>query len=501
MSQTVEIVIDGVVKNAEIGLKISDVLRADMPCGGKGRCGKCKVLATGELSPVCESEIRHLTKDELEMGYRLACKCEILGKCQIISAKKAVKHQILTHGGNLDVDICPAFEKYGIAVDIGTTTLAASLYDPNGALLAANSDLNPQSAFGADVISRIEASMGGRSAELADAVRKAVNEMILSLCKSAKIKSTDVDSLVITGNTAMLYLLTGASPVALSRAPFIADKYFGECISAKELGISALDESAEIYLPPCIGAFVGADLVCAVLASKMCDKSESCLLADIGTNGEMALWQDNKLSVCSTAAGPAFEGVGISAGMRGAVGAIDRVSIVNGSLFCHVIGEAQPIGICGSGLIDAVAALLDLEILDETGYLEDDFVTLSGKICLTQQDVRMVQLAKSAIYSGISTLVSQNGASFEDMDALYIAGGFGNYLNMRSASRVGLIPSELESRIKVIGNAALAGASMILLNADMKTKAKTIAHNARIVELSSNPVFAELYMNNMMFLE
>jgi len=500
MSQTVEIIIDGSVKTVPVGSKLSDAISIDMPCAGKGRCGKCKVIATGALSEPSGSELSHLSKEELDSGVRLACKTSVLGECRVFtSAQKAVGHKILTHSDALDIELSPAFERFGIAIDIGTTTLASNLYDTNGNILSTDSRLNPQSTFGADVISRIEASLAGRSGDLANAIRSTLDEMIATLCKSAKVCSKDVDSVVITGNTAMLYLLVDASPVTLSRAPFIADRYFGECILADELGLTSLNESCEIYLPPCIAAFVGADTVCAILASKILDKNESSLLADIGTNGEMALWADGKLSVCSTAAGPAFEGVGISCGMRGAVGAIDRVSIVNGSLLCHVIGEAAPIGICGSGLIDAVAAILDLEILDETGYLEDDDVSLCPTISLTQQDIRMVQLAKSAIYSGICTLMRSSGVSFDDIGKMYIAGGFGNYLNMRSAARVGLIPSELEDRISVIGNAALAGASMLLLNKDMRNKAKDVADKACVVELSSNPVFAELYMNNMLF--
>ena len=500
MSQTVEIIIDGTKKTVPVGSKLSDAISIDMPCAGKGRCGKCKVIATGSLSEPSESELYHLSKDELERGVRLACKTSVLGKCQIFTDKqKAVGHKILTHSDALDIELSPAFVGFGIAIDIGTTTLAANLYDIKGNILSTYSRLNPQSTFGADVISRIEASLGGRSEELARAIRNALDEMIASLCKDAEVCAKDVDAVVITGNTAMLYLLVGASPVTLSRAPFIADRYFGECILAGELGISALSESTEIYLPPCIAAFVGADTVCAILASKILDKNENSLLADIGTNGEMALLHNQKLLVCSTAAGPAFEGVGISCGMRGAVGAIDRVSIVNGLLYCHVIGEAAPIGICGSGLIDAIAAILDLEILDETGYLEDDDVSLCANISLTQQDVRMVQLAKSAIYSGICTLMRTSGVSFDEIKTMYVAGGFGNYLNMRSASRVGLLPSELEERISVIGNAALAGASMLLLNKDLRNNAKDIANKACVVELSSNPIFSELYMNNMLF--
>jgi uncharacterized 2Fe-2S/4Fe-4S cluster protein (DUF4445 family) len=496
----IEIFVDGVTHLADKGTKLSEILEIDMPCAGKGRCGKCKIIATGELSEICENERKALSEQEISDNIRLACQTFALGKCEVFTdLQKIDSHQIVTHSAITDFDIAPSFEKFGVAIDVGTTTIAANLFDQKGNLLACASDLNPQGRFGADVISRIETSLGGRSKELADAICQGIDKLILSLCADAKIDSLDVESIVITGNTAMLYLLTNSSPITLSKAPFIADKYFGESFLAKEFPFTTLDENTNIYLPPCIAAFVGADTVCAILATDMLNKNEHSLLVDIGTNGEMALFDGQKISVCSTAAGPAFEGVGISMGMRGAPGAIDKVSIANGKMFCHVIDNRVPIGICGSGLIDAAACLLDLELLDETGYLEDEEVVLDAKVTLTQQDIRMLQLAKSAIYSGICTLMRSCAVEFKSIDTMYIAGGFGNYLNMQNAARVGLIPKELLDRIKVIGNAALAGASMILLNDDIKVAAQNIAQMASTVELSSNPVFSELYMDNMMF--
>ena len=258
-------------------------------------------------------------------------------------------------------------------------------------------------------------------------------------------------------------------------------------------------DDTEVYLPSCISAFVGADMVCALLASGICEREDTALLADIGTNGEMGLWHNGRLTVCSTAAGPAFEGVGISMGMNGSDGAIDRVTLQNDALQAHVIGEADPRGICGSGLVDAVACLLKNGALDETGYLEDDPVTISQPVVLTQQDIRMVQLAKSAICAGLCTLMQNADVAEDQASALYVAGGFGSYLNMQSAGEIGLIPSSLTNRVQVIGNAALTGAAMLLLNKELRATATALAQTASTADLASSPVFSELYMNGMMF--
>ena len=496
----VNVAVNGEIRSVAYGTRLSDLLMLALPCGGHGKCGKCKVKATGALSPLSESERNALTPAEIEAGIRLACHTTVAGDCtvSIIDTSQA-QNKILTDAqGKLSV-ASPAFALYGAAIDIGTTTLAAKLFDTKGTCLAEYGCMNPQAMWGADVISRIEASMNGDAEQMADAICLAIDEILVSLAKTSKLDVKLIDAVVLTGNTAMLHLLTKTSTEPLSHAPFDAKKLFGESLAADELGLKALRSDAEIYLPSCISAFVGADMVCALLASGICERGDTALLADIGTNGEMGLWHDGRLTVCSTAAGPAFEGVGISMGMSGATGAVDRVAVEADGLKAHVIDEVTPRGICGSGLVDAVACLLKTEALDETGYLEEDPATIADPVVLTQQDIRMVQLAKSAICAGLCTLLQNADTTTEQVSALYIAGGFGSYLNMKSAGEIGLIPSNLTDRVQVIGNAALTGASMLLLNCELRRTAALLAQNATVSDLASSPIFSELYMNGMMF--
>lgn len=479
------------------GTTLSVALGIDAPCGGHGRCGNCKVIATGALSPADDRERAHLTAAELAFGVRLACCAVVLGDCTVIPYATPGKAAVLIDGAAAQAPISPRFRRYGVALDLGTTTLAARLYAPDGSVLAACGRLNPQGRFGADVISRIEASLGGNAKELSTLILNAVEEMLCELALAAKIILQEIDALCITGNTAMLYLLTASDPTALSRAPFAADQLFGQERTAKSLGISVLGESTPVLLPPCISAFVGADAVCALLATKICERAESALLADIGTNGEIALWHNGALRVCSTAAGPAFEGAGIEMGMRCAPGAIDRVQLVNGKPIAHVIGETTPTGICGSGLVDAVACLLDMEELDETGYVEDALM-IAPPVRLVANDIRMLQLAKSAICAGLQTAMQQADLSPAEISALYVAGGFGMYLNKKSAARIGLIPQALADKIKPVGNAALDGAAMLLLNKQALDTAKTLASTATTLELSTSSVFADFYVAGML---
>lgn len=485
------------------GTRISDLPpykeQSALPCGGHGLCGKCKVYAIGALSPLSETERSRLTDEEIRAGIRLACCTSILGDCTVESNTDRGMHKIRTVGDMPNLLLAPQFHRYGVCVDIGTTTLAARLYDANGRLLAEAGGMNPQSGWGADVISRIEAALAGEAAAIARAVRHGVNELVLRLAQEANIASTEIDRAVITGNTVMLHLLTETSVEPLSHAPFAAKRLFDEVLTAEELSLTALSPTTPVYLPPCMEAFVGADITTALLASEICRWDETRLLVDIGTNGEMALWQNGTLYCCSTAAGPAFEGAGISMGMGGKTGAIDRVQIVNGRLSAHVIGEGAPEGICGSGVIDVVACLLDLELLDETGYLEDDPTVVESPVTFTQADVRAVQLAKSAIHAGIRTLLSAANLPMTQLKELVIAGGFGSYLSIPSAIRMGLIPTELRGRIRVIGNAALSGAAMLLFSEDLRHYAAQLAERAQIISLSTNPVFAEEYMERMAF--
>ena len=499
MSKKIFITVNDKSREVNYGDKISNIISNELPCGGNGRCGKCKVIAKGELSPLSSSEKELLSDLEISQGIRLACSTQVLGECEITSFKRRSEASVVVDGQMPQIALDPIFSHFGVAVDIGTTTIAARMYDHHGEVLSSATELNPQAILGADVISRIKSSIEGNSERLKKLIISAVDKLLAELCTKAKTDCTQIDALVVTGNTAMLYLLTGSDPTALSRAPFEADKLFGEEITSSSLGLSLLSPSAKIYLPNCISAFVGADTVCALLATELCDKDSTRLLVDVGTNGEIALWNNNSLFVCSTAAGPAFEGVGISCGMRGEDGAIDKVTIVNGSLSARTIGGKAPCGICGSGIVDAVSCLLDLEAVDETGYMEDESVELSRGVSITQSDIRAVQLAKGAICAGISTLLCTSKLDKSDIDELLIAGGFGSHLDVRNAIRIGLIPDCDTSKIKAVGNAALAGASMLLLNSELAEKANKIQKQAIVTELASNPTFAEFYMSAMMF--
>lgn len=496
MADQVMIHVNGAAVQAETGKKLRDYLSMEYPCGGHGKCGKCKVYAKGALSPVSGEERALLSDVEMEAGVRLACYAEIGGPCEIETMLREGGSRIVCEGAMPDFERRPAFRGYGAAIDIGTTTLAARLYDAEGNVLSSQTALNPQSVWGADVISRIEAALKGQADALRRAVCGAIDALLLDMAKGAGVSAQEIDGAVITGNTTMLCLLTGTDVAPMARAPFALPKRFGEVCTAERLGLSALKAETEIYLPPCISAFVGADVVCAAAAVKLCEGEETKLLADIGTNGEICLWHRGQLYAASTAAGPAFEGVGISCGMRAGTGAIDRVLILNGRLEAHVIGGGKASGICGSGLMDAIAGLLELELLDETGALEDDPAEIGG-ISLTQKDVRMVQLAKGAVCAGIRTLLETADAG--RAESMAIAGGFGRYLNMDSAVRIGLIPPEAADNVEIAGNGALSGASMLLLGAGRRESCLAMAERAQPVELSANPVFARHYMTCMMF--
>jgi uncharacterized 2Fe-2S/4Fe-4S cluster protein (DUF4445 family) len=487
-------IVDGRPIKVEIGLPISAVLKIDSPCGNKGKCGKCKVYASGELSSLTITEKTHLTKSEINAGIRLACATQILGNCTIKTLDQA-QSKVVLDGESEEFELSPIFNSYGVAIDIGTTTIAIKLYDNNGKLLVSEGVENPQNVFGADVISRVENALQGKENELKKLIVEALDNLIISACAKAGIDSKLVDGAVITGNTVMLSLFTGENVEPFSHAPFRAENLFGYNISAESLGLSSLNKNTSVYLPRCVSAFVGADMVCSMLAIGFDEKIDT-VIADIGTNGEIAVACDDEILVCATSAGPAFEGVGITCGTIGGNGAIDKVSIVNGQLFSHVIGNEKAKGICGSGIIDVIACLLDLEELDESGYLEDDVELVDG-VTINQSDVRSVQLAKSAINAGIKTLLSKCG--IKTPKAFYIAGGFGNFLNVKNAERIGLIPKGFSSISKVVGNASLQGASRILLDKNSRERSEKIAKIAKSIDLANDEFFVEEYTMGMIF--
>ena len=445
------------------------------PCGGLGKCGKCAVTLTGDVSQPNTAEEK--------AGVRLACQAEIFGDAQVFLPVTADLQQIQTASSAESTNLTPA-EGIGAAVDIGSTTIVLRRYDlQTGKLLGQSAMINPQASIAADVMGRIGAAMSGKLTLLQNQIRDALTLLLQQAGGSA-------DKALITGNTTMLYLLTGRDPSSLSRAPFEADTLFD--VHTSLLGLPC-------YLPPCMNAFVGADISCAVLASGMCAEKTS-LLCDIGTNGEIALWKDGTLYVTSTAAGPAFEGALISCGCGSIPGAIDKVWAESGQIRIHTIGEQAAVGICGSGLIDAVAVLLQEELMDETGALDADVLLAQG-VTLLQKDIRALQLAKAAIAAGIQTLLEGSGTKCEEIETFYLAGGFGSHLNIANAAAIGLIPRELVDKAKVIGNAALAGASQLLLDEKALPAIRAIVQHSRHYNLGGNPVFNANYMEHMLFPE
>ncbi|MDR2648447.1 MAG: ASKHA domain-containing protein [Clostridiales bacterium] len=489
------------IVQAEPGEKLSDVLRGngpfDLPCGGKSICGRCRVRAKGVLSPITDMELEAFSPDEIKNGLRLACLTRAAGDAEIY-IENEVDLVIMDKGPTADFIADPLFAAYGVAADIGTTTVCMRLYGITG-LIGSVSVKNPQAAFGADVISRIEHFLSGSGEKLTNAIRTVLAEMTVRLAENAGIDAKQIDAAVLAGNTAMLYLLTGSSPKALSRAPFKADRVFGE-FSASEALLPGLDENASVYLPHCMSAFVGADITMALLASGLCDIPETGLLTDIGTNAEIALWHKGKLYVCSTAAGPAFEGSGLSRGVYGIDGAIDHVWLESGIVRYSTINGKPAAGICGSGITDALAVMLEAEIIDETGAFNagGDFI-IADNVYISPKDVRRLQLSKSAARAGMETLLHTAGVGWRDISSLYIAGGFGSFLNLNSAARIGLLPFEALPRAKVIGNASLAGTSMLLQNRSLIEKSRLLAGRSQTIQLDRNPVFSELYVDLMMF--
>ncbi len=495
--------INGELLFTEPGAKVSGLLDSshgiEMPCGGRHACGKCMVYAKGAFQEPSETEKELLGAERLEQGIRLACFLEAVpdGEIRALHKRQDSDDTICLEGAGGEHSRAPLrlYRHLGAAVDIGTTTIAASLYQ-DGVLAGSKGAWNPQSVLGADVISRIEASLEGKAQQLAALVRGAISQLLDSLAERVRERAEDIETVVITGNTAMLYFLTGKNPYALSRAPFEADELFGIWMSGEALGLCCKD--ADVYLPRCISAFVGADITTAILGSGICNTEQTAMMTDVGTNGEIVLFSKGRLVCCATAAGPAFEGAGLSCGMRGVNGAIDHVKWEDGAWKVHVIGSKEAQGICGSGVIDGVAALLESGLLDETGYLEDD-VSFEGKVGLSAADIRQVQLAKSAIRSGMETMLLLENRNSAELDCLYVAGGFGSYMSVESAEKIGLFPPIEKEKIKICGNAALAGAARILHDSACEKESAALAERAETVNLGGNPQFQDFYMEYMMF--
>ena len=481
-------------------------------CGGKGICKKCVV---------------NILPDRQEV---LACQYHIQGDLAVIvpPSSRFFEHKILTEGISSQTEIQPdIYKKYlkfasagkifGVAVDVGTTTVVAKLVDmANGQLLATQAALNPQIRFGDDVISRINyAQTDANLAELHKAIIDCINELTAKLCVQASVDTKQIYEMCVVGNTTMNHIFLKLPVVQLGQAPYKAFSLDAEDLSPQKIALQ-INPVGNIHTVENIAGFVGSDTVAVAIAVDINSSQDLTLVVDIGTNGEIVLGTADKLYAASCAAGPAFEGARISCGSRAMEGAIETV-IANDDIDFDIIGNCSPRSICGSGLIDAVAVLLDLGIIDPTGRFANPAklppaissriiqqngqpaFCLAEKTVLTQKDIREVQLAKAAIRAGIKLLQEKIGIEDDDIKQVLLAGAFGNYIRRESALRIGLLPDLPLERIHFIGNAAASGAQMLLLSRNCRTQAKKLARKIEYIEIAHEEEFGAVFADSMLF--
>lgn len=492
-------------------------IEAYAPCGGNGTCGKCKAKVCGNVTPPDDEEKRRLTEDEIENGVRLMCRAAVLGDVTVTTERG--KMEIEASGDVGEIELSPLSSgELGIAVDIGTTTVAVYMCDlRSGDIISSAAFANPQSAYGADIISRVDKIIKDRAAlgEQRKILINAINSAVAGVCRKLHKSIKSVCACVLCGNTIMEHIARGIDPTPISRAPFTAPTLFkNACFDASDIGLE-LGDGAVCMLAPCFASYVGGDIVCGMLATELDMCRDNVIFLDVGTNGEIGLSVGGKLYFCSAAAGPAFEGANISCGCSGICGAIRAVSY-DGEIKISTIGDAPPVGICGSGLIDAVAVMLRLGVIDETGaftdeYSEDigarvretdngDAFFLYDNVYISERDIREVQLAKAAICAGIYTLLNNAKIGADDISRFVLAGGFGSKIDPRSACDIGLVPCELYGKTTSAGNTAGIGAVKLLLSGDVRRRAEAICNEYEYIELSSNAFFMNSYIEQMTFL-
>ncbi len=502
--------------HAHTGETLLDVLRRSgkpisAPCGGKGVCRKCAVDVSGTgLVLACQ----HHIDDDIEVKLSSASGFSILHTSHRIKSFKNDCGINITETNNTAVISYKGIligetarspsNQFGLAIDVGSTTIVLFLEDLNSyETLDVTSFVNPQTAYGGDVISRITFCIERADglATLHNIVIDSLNIAIAELCQKNNIDAHEIYKTTIVGNTVMQHILFGADPRSIAFAPYTPVFVEEKVLAAKALNLGT-HPNGIVKVLPSIAGYVGADIVAGLATTDMLERDSYTLYIDIGTNGEIALGNKDKIYCCATAAGPAFEGATISCGIGGVTGAISE--FVDDEI--TTIGNAAPIGICGSGLIDIVATLLDNGLIDAMGYMENDFIIVRQTECahhrdivLTPHDVRKVQLAKSAIYAGIATLIKIAGVGYNQIERLYLAGGFGNYIRVESAIRIGLLPKELVKRIVPIGNAAGTGARFALKSTDFEKNIKRVLETSEYIELSMRQDFNDAYVAAMIF--
>lgn len=474
----------------EQGTGLQDVLfgfGVEFPCGGRGRCRRCRVRVLEGGGPPGDQEREILRPEELAEGWRLACRMAAESDLTLEIAQWETS--VLADDSRFDFTPRRGF---GVAVDVGTTTLVAQLVDLATAnVLAVRTALNPQAAHGADVMSRVEFALSAEGrARMAALIRAEVGRMIAEMIEEAA--PAEAPALVtVVGNTVMHHLFCGVDPAPLAAVPFEPREDGEKRFRPAELGWD-LSGTTEVRFLGCLGGFVGSDILAGILATGLAGSEALVGLFDLGTNGEIVFGAGGRILCASTAAGPAFEGGRISCGMRAATGAISEVSLDGDRLACHVIGNGPARGICGSGLVDAVACGLDLGRIQPSGKLEGGPLELAPEVSLTQADIREVQLAKGAIAAGARILLKRLGAEPGDVRRIYLAGAFGNYINRDSARRIGLIefPSTI---VEPAGNTALLGAKLALFGAG------GAGFRVEHVPLASDAEFQDTFAESMRF--
>ena len=481
-----------------VGTRLQDILfgqGVEFPCGGRGKCRGCRVkVLAGEL-PITPEDTERLDPTALSAGWRLACRAEVRGDLRLELAQWDAS--ILTDDRSFAFQPRPGL---GIAIDLGTTTLVAQILDrQTGEVLGVRTGLNAQARHGADIMSRIDTALAGDGAEqLRRMIREQLGGMVAELLADSG-RHDELGEVIIVGNTVMHHLFSGLPVAPLAAHPFEPEQPGERRFNGTDLCWTIPTQCAVRFLP-CLGSFVGSDILAGILATGLADSSELVALVDLGTNGEMVVGNRDRLLCASTAAGPAFEGARISMGMRATTGAIAAVAREGNGVRCQVLGDAEPRGLCGSGLVDAVAAALDLGWVLPSGRLaQRTEIPLAGPVRLTGGDIRELQLAKGAIAAGLDLLARQWGARIGDLHRIHLAGAFGNYITRQSSKRIGLLPFGPE-RVEPAGNTALLGAKLALFGAEAGDPGfRSLLARVRHVPLNDDPLFHEVYVNEMVF--
>jgi uncharacterized 2Fe-2S/4Fe-4S cluster protein (DUF4445 family) len=480
------------------GTPLRDVLftyGVEFPCGGNGVCEGCKVKVLSGNLPLTEEQENMLSRKDASEGWRLACRC----KADEDITLELAQWEARVLADESKFDFTPR-EGFGIAIDLGTTTLAAQLLDlKNGNVLAVETGLNDQGRFGADVMSRVffAVTESGQPA-LESAIRKQLGDVVEKLVINSKVDGSRVLDVVLVGNSVMHHLFSGIDVAPFSQYPFDSASIGIQNFEPARLGWRCIP-NAHIRFLPCLGSFVGSDILAGILATNI-HKSESLVgLIDLGTNGEIVVGNRESLLFCSTAAGPAFEGSCISMGMRATTGAIVQVFGMEDGFECRILGNGAPKGICGSGLVDAVAVGISTRHIREDGLIlgGSKVMPLCPPVEITQGDIRELQVAKAAIAAGVRILTKNLGASIADLSKIYLAGAFGNYIDRSNAFRIGLLPVPPE-KIQPAGNTALLGAKLALFdqNGDTWSDIKRIV---RHVALNLDEEFQDIFVGEMGF--